>query len=225
MRYFQPTSRGRALNAGIRLVFILLICPRILAAQGFLDQFSYEGLRFSGVGFEFGGVASDRLTREISGAVRVDYGRIAPDVRVLVGLSYFKGEFHETEIDEFEGGLERVVRNPPPGFEIDVGTITWSNIEADLDLQYVFEGDGRITNYVGLGFAAHLRNGTGTAIDGTFVEDALDTIDAGVNLSIGTAIELFPAIRFTIDLRGGLSSELRTATARAGLMYRFAGGG
>ena len=66
---------------------------------------------------------------------------------------------------------------------------------------------------------------TGTAIDDTFVEDALDTIDAGLNFSLGTEIELVPAIHVTLGLRGGLTSELRTATASAGLMYRVVSGG
>ena len=204
---------------------MLLLCPQFSAAQSFLEQFSYEGLRFSGIGFEFGAVASDRLTSEFIGAVRVDYGRIAPQVRLLVGVSYFKGEFNATEIADFEDGLERVVQNQPAGFTIEVGTITWSDIEADLDLQYVLEAGRRVTNYVGIGFAAHVRNGTGTVIDDTFVEDALDTIDAGLSLTMGTAIELIPEVHLTLDLRGGLSSELRMATASAGLMYRVAGGG
>ena len=213
------------MNAGTKLALALLLCPQLTLAQSFLEQFSYEGLRFSGIGFEFGGVASDRLTSEISGALRIDYGRIAPNVRVLIGVSYFKGDFNETEIAEFEEGISRVVENQPPGFTIDVGSVTWQDIEAGLDLQYMFEAGRRVTNFLGLGFSAHLRNGTGTAIDDTFVEDALDTIDAGLNLSLGTAIELVPAIHFTVDLRGGLASELRTATARAGVMYRVASGG
>ncbi|MFC1639699.1 hypothetical protein ACFL3B_02930 [Gemmatimonadota bacterium] len=212
------------MNAGIKLVSLLLLCPQIVGAQSFLEQFSYEGLRFSGIGVEFGGVASDRLTREFSGAVRVDYGRIAPKVRVLIGASYFEGELNATEIQELALGIQRVV-NPAMSSLIDIGTITWSDIEVDLDLQYVLEAGTRVTTYVGVGFATHVRNGSGTIIDDTFVEDALDTIDAGLNLSFGTAVEVFPAMQFTIDLRGGLTSELRTATARAGFMYRVAGRG
>jgi len=213
------------LNAVTRLVLVLLLCPQFLIAQSFLEQFSYEGLRFSGIGFEFGGVVSNRLTREMTPAVRIDYGRIAPNVRVLIGASYFKGDFKPGEIEAFESGLERVVQNPPPDLEINVGPITWTNIEVDLDLQYMFEGGGRITNYVGVGIAAFLRNGTGVAIEDTFVEDALDAIDAGINVSVGTAIEIIPAIQITIDLRGGLSGEMRAATARSGLMFRLPGGG
>ncbi len=212
------------MNAVTRLVLTLMVCPQALVAQGFLEQFSYEGLGFSGIGLEFGGVLSDRLTREMTGAVRIDYGRIAPNVRVLFGVSYFEGQFNETEIREFALGIQRVV-DPGRSSLIDIGTITWSDIEADLDLQYVLDTGGRVTNYFGIGFAAHVRNGTGTIIDDTFVEDALDTIDAGLNLSWTTAVELVPAIHFTVDLRGGLTSELRTATARAGLMYRVTGGG
>ena len=212
------------MNAVTRFVLALLVCPQVVLAQGFLEQFSYEGLRFSGIGFEFGGVVSDRLTSEMTGAVRIDCGRIAPDVRVLIGVSYFKGEFNASEIREFALGIQRVVV-PAMSSIIDIGSITWSDIEADFDLQYMLEAGSRITNYVGIGFAAHVRNGTGTVIDDTFVEDALDTIDAGLNLSVGTSVELIPAIHFTVDLRGGLTSELRTASARAGLMYRVSGGG
>jgi hypothetical protein len=212
------------LKAGIKLVLVLTLCPQVSVGQGFLEQFSYEGLRFSGVGFEVGGVVSNRLTRELTGGVRIDYGRIAPNVRVLIGVSYFKGEFNESEIREFALGIQRVVI-PATSYVIDIGSITWSDIEADLDLQYVLEAGSRVTNYVGVGFAAHVRNGTGAVIDDTFVEDALDSVDAGLNLSIGTAIELVPTIQLTIDLRGGLASELRTASARAGLMYRIASGG
>ena len=47
-----------------------LVCmaatPVTLPAQGFLEQFSYEGLRLSGLGVEMGGVVSDRLTAEPS---------------------------------------------------------------------------------------------------------------------------------------------------------------
>lgn len=211
------------MNAVTRLVLALLLCPQVSKAQSFLEQFSYEGLRFSGIGVEFGGVASGRLTRETTGALRIDYGRIAPKVRVLLGVSYFEGEFKESEIQEFALGIQRVV-DPARSSIIDIGTISWSDVELDLDLQYMLEAGRRVTNYVGVGFAAHVRNGTGTIIDDTFVEDALDTIEAGLNLSVGTAIELVPAIQFTIDLRGGLTSELQTATARAGLMYRVASG-
>jgi len=208
------------LSVGIRLTAALVLLPQVLAAQGFLEQFSYEGLRFSGIGFELGAIASDRLESAFSPALRIDYGRIAPGVRVLLGASYFRSDFNSDEIAEFETRLRGIVDDPTNDFTIDVGTITWSDIEADLDLQYVLDAGSKVAGLLGIGLAVHVRNGSGSAIDNTFVEDALDTIEAGVNVSLGTQVELVPSLHLTLDVRGGLTSELRSVGARVGLMYR-----
>jgi len=201
-----------------------LVCmaatPVTLPAQGFLEQFSYEGLRLSGLGVEMGGVVSDRLTAEPSPALRVDYGVLAPRLRVMFGASYFRGEFDQDEMTRFAQRLRRVVLDPTGDFAIDVGSITWSQLAIDGDLQYLFPA-GRAQTYLGLGIGVHARDGDGAAIDGTFVEDALDTIAAGINLSAGVEVALVPHLAVTVDLRGALTSELRLASARGGLMYRF----
>jgi hypothetical protein len=191
-----------------------------LHAQGFLEQFSYAGLRLSGIAVEMGGVVSDRLTNAPSPAVRVDYGMIAPRVRVLLGASYFEGDFNASEIAKFTQRLRGLVSDPTNDFTINVGQISWSDFETDLDLQYLFP-NGPVESYMGLGLGVHVRNGNGTAINGTFVEDALDTIVAGLNLSAGVMVPVVPTFAFTADLRGSLTSELRSVSARAGLMLRF----
>ncbi len=209
------------MSAGTKLAVAWLLLPGSLAAQGFLEQFSYEGLRLSGIGFEFGAVVSDRLTTEPTGALRIDYGYIAPKVRVLIGGSYFKGAFNSDEIARFEDQLRRVVIDPTLDFVIDVGTISWADFEGSLDLQYVFSPAARVIPYVGLGLGVHVRDADGTAIEDTFVEDVLDTIAAGVTVSLGAEFVLSPAVRFTADVRGELTSELRTASLRGGFAYRI----
>ncbi len=169
------------MNAGIKLAVAWLLLPGSLAAQSFLEQFSYEGLRLSGIGFEFGAVVSDRLTTEPTGALRIDYGYIAPKVRVLIGGSYFKGAFNSDEIARFEDQLRRVVIDPTLDFVIDVGTISWADFEGSLDLQYVFSPTAQVIPYVGLGLGVHVRDADGTAIEDTFVEDAatrMEIVDA-----------------------------------------------
>lgn len=220
-QFWLPTSQVHELNACIRLAVGWLLLPGSLAAQGLLDQFSYEGLRFSGLGFEFGAIVSDRLTTEPTGAVRIDYGYIAPKVRVLIGGAYFKGAFDDGEIARFENRLRQVVTDPTGDFDIDVGTITWADFDGSLDLQYLFRPEARVIPYVGLGLGVHVRDGDGAAIEGTFVEDALDTIAAGATISLGAEFVLSPAVRFSADLRGELTSELRTVSVRGGLMYRI----
>lgn len=194
--------------------------PRSLGAQGFWERFSYEGLRLSAIGVELGGVTSDRLSRAWSPALRVDYGLIAPEIRVLVGMSYFRGDFNASEIARFAQRLRGVVRDPTGDFTIDVGRITWSDLEAALDLQYLFPA-GRTRSYLGLGLGVHLRDADGTAIEGTFVEDALDAIAAGLEISGGLELGIAPWLALTADLRGVLTSELRLASARGGIQYRW----
>ncbi len=203
------------------LPLLAALAPTPASAQEFLEQFSYEGLRLSGIGFEFGVVGSNRLTNEPTGAVRVDYGNIAPNVRLLFGVAYFKGDFAADEIAEFEEQLRGVVQDPTGDFEIDVGRISLVDLEGTIDLQYVLPYSNRIVPYLGLGLGVHWRNGSGDAISGTFVEDALDTVAAALNVSVGAHVGIVRSLYATADFRAGVSAELRTLAARGGLMYRF----
>jgi len=212
-------------NRAFLAAIALLLAPQTLGAQGFLDEFSYEGLGLAGIGLDVGPVASDRVTTEVSIGVLVDYGMIAPRVRVLFGINYFKGELDQNEIDDFERRLLQIIRDPTGDATVDIGRVGWSNLEATLDLQYIFPSSPRLFTYVGLGIGAHIRNGSGAAIDDTFVEDALDTITASADLSFGVEVVLTDRIHFTTNVRGVLSSELLIVSARAGLMYRIIPGG
>ena len=194
-----------------------------LAAQGVLNQFSYENLRFSGIQFDVGVLGASELTGATVGGVRVDYGRIAPRVRLLLGLSYFHSQFDHQARDGFERRLDSIV-NPSTPDNINLGRISLSDIIGDIDFQYVFPQGHGINAYIGTGVSIHARNGGGAAIKGTFVEDALDVITAGLNGTIGFEFNLSRAWRFTVDGRGVLSSGLKTASLRTGIMYRFRAG-
>lgn len=201
------------------LAALLLAAPAPAAAQGLLEQFSYEGLRLSGIGVDVGGVLSDRLESDVTAALHVDYGYIAPGLRTLLGVSWFQSRFNDEEIATFEERLEAIVNDPTVA--IDVGEIEWTNVTLDLDLQYMFGPGRRITPYAGLGIGVHIRNASGAAIAGTFVEDALDTVAAGLNVSTGAEITVARNLRFTLDVRALVTSELLGATGRAGLMVRL----
>src|SRR2546426_1715532 len=55
--------------------------------------------------------------------------------------------------------------------------------------------------YMGIGIGAHIRHGSGPAINGTFVQDALNEITAGLNGTIG-AEGGARHWRVTVDARG-----------------------
>jgi hypothetical protein len=206
-------------------VLLLAAVPAFrLSAQGVLSQFSYDNLRLSGIQVDLGPLGSSELTGAIAGGLRVDYGFIAPKVRVLLGLSYFRSEFDNEARARFEQRIRQFVIDPAGDDTIRVGRIFWSDLTADLDLQYAIPQGRGIMTYIGLGASVHLRNGTGSAITGTFVEDALDEIAAGANATIGAEFSLSRAWRFSMDARGVVSSGLSTASLRAGFMYRVRNG-
>ena len=80
-----------------------------------------------------------------------------------------------------------------------------------------------MTAYLGVGLGAHVRHGSGAAIDGTFVQDALNSVTAGLNGTLGVEVGA-GRWRLTFDSRGVLSSGLSTVSLRTGAMYRWAGG-
>jgi hypothetical protein len=196
--------------------------PSRLAAQGVLNQFSYDNLRLSGIQFDLGVLGATELTGATVGGIRVDYGRIAPKVRLLLGVSYFHSQFDNQARDRFERRLDSIV-NPSTPDSINLGRITISDIIGDIDFQYVFPQAHGVNAYIGTGISVHVRNGGGAAIKGTFVDDALDVITAGLNGTIGFEFNRSHSWRFTGDGRGTLSSGLQAASLRTGIMYRLKG--
>lgn len=204
-------------------VFLAAEPPNRLTAQGVLNQFSYDNLRLSGIQLDAGLLGASDLTGATVGGLRVDYGRIAPKVRLLLGLSYFHSRFDQQAINRFERRLDSIV-NPSTPDNISLGRISLSDIIGDIDFQFVFPQGHGVTAYLGTGISIHARNGSGAAINGTFMEDALDVITAGLNGTMGFEFNLSHAWRFTVDGRGVLSSGLRSGSLRTGIMYRFKGG-
>ncbi len=216
---------GWAVSKAVPAALLLSAYPaERLPAQGVLNQFSYENLQPSAIQFDVGPLGGNNIRGALTGGVRLDYGRIAPHVRVLLGLSYFKADFNSAARQRFEDRLKSVVIDPSGDDTIHLGRITWSDLTGDLDLQYVLPQSHAVTAYMGVGLGVHLRNGSGPAINGTFVEDALDEITAGLNGTIGAEIGA-RHWRFTLDARGVLSSGLSTVSLRSGVMYRWGGTG
>ena len=207
----------------VAILFLSIIPSFPLSAQGVLNQFSYDNLRLSGIQLDAGLLGASDLTGSTVGGLRVDFGRIAPKVRLLLGVSYFHSQFDQRAINRFERRLDSIV-NPSTPDNIDLGRISLSDIVGDIDFQLVFPQGHGITAYLGTGISVHARNGNGAAINGTFMDDALDVITAGLNGTMGFEFNLSRAWRFTVDGRGVLSSGLRSVSLRTGIMYRLRAG-
>src|SRR2546422_543334 len=230
-RSSPPTFRGTMLSASTRAVgrrlllpvMLLSACPPVrLSAQGFLSQFSYDNLKPSALQLDLGPVGGNNIRGTLTGGLRLDYGFIAPHVRVLLGVSYYKADFSSAARARFEQRLKSVVIDPSADDTIRLGRITWSDVTGDVDLQYVLPQGRAVITYLGIGLGAHIRHGSGPAINGTFVQDALNSITAGLNGTIGAEVGA-NRWRFTLEARGVLSSGVSTASLRSGVMYHWAG--
>ena len=217
------TSRMRHQLASAFL--LLAATPAGAVAQAVLEEFSYDSLRPSGLQLDLGPLASSDLEGGLTGGLRLDFGRIAPKVRVLVGVSYFRSDFDAAARGRFEQRIRDFVIDPSGDDTIRVGEVRMTAVTADLDLQYVIPQGRAIWTYLGLGVGVQFLNGSGPAIDGTFVEDGLDGVAASLNGTIGAEFAVARRWRLTLEARGALSSELSTVSLRGGVMYRFGEGG
>jgi hypothetical protein len=192
-----------------------------VAAQRPLDRFSYDNLGFHGFWPEIGIVTSDRLEGTVSYGARVDLGQFAPRLRMLLGVSYFRSDFKSEDIAEFEDALADVVTDPTQDFSIDLGKVRWSDLAIELDLQYILTPlTSRYLPYLGVGAGMHLRNGSGNAIDDTFVEDALDMLGAGVSATAGLDVKVGGNFLLNLGGRAVFGSDLQTMSLTVGFGYR-----
>ena len=212
----MPTFRSYALAS-----MLLVALPAAAEAQRPLDRFSYDNLGFHGLWPEIGILTSDRLEGTVSYGARLDLGQFAPRLRMLLGVSYFRSDFKSKEITEFETALEDVVNDPTGDFTIDLGDVRWSDLALELDLQYILTPmTSRYLPYLGIGAGMHLRNGSGDAINGTFVEDALDMLGAGVSATAGMDIKLGTGFVLNLGGRAVFGSDLQTVGMTVGFGYR-----
>ncbi|MGH7674819.1 MAG: hypothetical protein ACREMV_06050, partial [Gemmatimonadales bacterium] len=212
-------GRTRA-GAAAGVALLLAGIPTGAAGQAVLEEFTYDSLRPSGIQFDLGALGSADLERTLTGGVRLDAGRIAPRVRVLLGLSYFRSDFDAAARSRFEQRIRDFVIDPAGDDTIRVGEVRMTSITGDLDLQYVLPQGRVVTAYLGLGVGVQYLNGGGPAIDGTFIEDGLDGVAACLNVTVGAEFAVARHWRLTLDGRGALSSELSTVSLRGGVMYR-----
>src|SRR5438874_9665291 len=75
--------------------------PGGATAQGILNQFSSENLRPSALQLDLGPLAGDNILGTLTGGARLDYGFVAPKIRVLLGLSYFHADLSSDALRHF----------------------------------------------------------------------------------------------------------------------------
>lgn len=187
-----------------------------------LDEFDYENLAFRGVMLDLGWVRPGRVVPTQSFGARFDLGFLGPGVRVTAGFSRWASTLRQAEVAVFERQLADLVEGEtgerPP---VSLGRITWSDVALNADAHAVWRIPGGVLTYAGVGGTAHVMRGGGDAVDGTFVEDLLNTIRAGINIHGGVELPLGERLRVVGESRIELVQSVTYAQVRAGLQYTW----
>lgn len=209
----------------LALVLVAQAVPGGEARAQELADFDYENLAFRGIGMEVGWLAPNRVEATPSFGIRLDLGYLGPGLRLTPSLTYWSSEMKRREVREFETRLEELVdRESPPGTppaSVNLGTIDWSDLVMGLDGHMVWSVPGNLLTYLGGGVAAHIQNGSGESIRGTFIEDLLDSVTAGFNLHGGLEYPLTEQLRVYGVTRYELLGDLQYLELRAGLQFMF----
>lgn len=185
-----------------------------------LDDLDYENLSLRGVSLDWGHIQSVRVEPTSSLGLRLDLGFLGPGVRVVVGGSRWSSRLQATEVRDFEEKLEDLIEGEIGDRpSVRLGELTWSNVALSADAHVVWRVPGGVLTYVGTGGTAHVLRGGGAAIEGTFVEDLLNTICAGVNAHVGIEVPVRDRFRLMGESRVEFVQGASYAQLRVGAGY------
>ncbi len=198
---------------------VVLAGTAVSAAGQDLADFDYENLRFRGIGLDWGYIWPTRVEPTQTFNLRMDLGYLGPGVRILPSVGYWSSSFKGSEVSELEHRVEQLIttQTSDPAPTVDLGVIEWSDINVGLDAQVVWAVPGNLLTFAGLGAAAHLLNGDGASINGTFIEDLLDSVAAGFNVHAGLEYPITNRIRVHSQGRYEVLGDLRYAQIRSGI--------
>ena len=210
-----------------RMVWVaaaLLCWPGLLSGQTSLADYDYENLSFRGFSVEGGYILPNRVDPAYSFGGRLDLGYLGPGLRIVPGFSYWSSTMVDSEVEKLEGKVNDLIRNEVgAGFSgVDLGEIDWSDVVLSLDAHFVWSVPYDLLTFAGGGVSAHILNGEGEAIGGTFVEDLLDSVTTGFNVHTGIEYPLFDRFRLYGLARYELMEDLRYLEFRLGGQIQFA---
>lgn len=199
----------------LSLAMGLVGLPGGLSGQTLAD-FDYENLSFRGFSLESGYIWPTRVDPTYTLGLRVDMGYLGPGLRLVPGVSYWSSKMKASEVDKLARKVDDLIDPDATEPITDLGEIDWSDLALTLDGHFVWSIPLNLLSFVGAGISAHIMNGDGSAISGTFVEDLLDSVKAGLNFHAGLEYPMFDFIRLYGLARYEILGDLRYPELRLG---------
>lgn len=186
------------------------------------EALGIDRLQLSSVGAWGAWVKPADIEPTESVGVQADYGEPVPGWRIVVGVSYWKSRYEPGVVQRFADSLRAVVNDPTGDATVEVGRVSVSVLAATAEARWSpLRGRQRWRPYLGAGIGAYAQNAEGRPVSGTFIEDALDNIAAGIAASAGADVLLLPNLSFGMQARYDILSGSRFASLRAGASYVF----
>jgi len=199
------------------LAVLCLAAPAGAAGQDLADL-DYEHLAFRGFGFDWGYLWPTRVERTGSLGLRFDMGYAGPGLRIVPSVVYWSSPLEQGEITELEDRIAALIaaQTGGPAPALDLGPIEWRDVAIAVDAHVVWDSLFDVLTFGGLGVTAHVLDGKGAAIDGTFIDDLLDSVTAGFNLHVGAEYPVTERFRIYTVGKYEVMSDMQYFTARVG---------
>lgn len=195
-----------------------LLVPAAARAQDLAD-YDYTNLSFRGVGLAYGYIFPTKVASTPTYTIRLDLGYLGPGVRIAPAITYWNSRMRDGELIRLADQLNALPALQRRGAKVtaaDLGPIQWSDLALELDGEYVWTTPASVLVYVGAGVGLHALNGRGDAIQGTFVEDLLDSFSAGLTALGGVEYPVTDRFRLFGELRMTGLSDIQHAGLRLG---------
>lgn len=209
---------NRIRTAFMASLLVLSLVPAAATGQG-LANYDYENLSFRGIGLDWGRIWPNKADPTSVYSMRVDLGFLGPAIRIMPSIHYWNSTLKRSEVDRVAARLSQLPTLQASGVTIDaddLGEIEWSALSLTVDAQAIWTAPGHVFTFIGFGLGLHAMNGKGSSIDGTFIEDLLDTMTPGVAFMAGLEYEPTPVLRLYGEGRYTLQSEVRYPGMRFG---------
>jgi hypothetical protein len=184
------------------------------------ERLNLDRLRLSSLSVAFGPVKPSQMLATQVYAVHADYGEIVPRWRVVFTANYWGSRYTDAVVQALADSLHQLVVDPGRDDTLRVGRVTVSDLAIGADLRWTPLA-GTVRPFIGGGLLAHVLNAEGRLINGTFLENALDNIAAGVAAAAGVDVTLARHLGLGIEARYDLTSGVRFGSLRAVGSYHF----
>ena len=203
------------------LAAVVILSPAGAGSQELAD-YDYANLSFRGVLAEGGYIFANNVENTEMFALRFDLGFLGPGFRIVPGVAFWTSRMAPDEVDDFEARLAALNAiqggtAPPGGF--DLGSIDRDDVVISVDGHYMWSVPLDLLLWTGVGVSAHFLNGSGPAVNGTFVEDLLDSVSAGFNVHGGLEYPVTDRFRLYGGSKFEVLGDLRYVELRFGLSY------